>query len=284
MRLVSEEIAHEVKEEKRVADDIPARQAPRLLREAKCPFQAEPLNVARRPFELAGDNIQAPAYTDRNWNIHWPNVILNKKLLKRSAKRDEEDGRLILLYFREDLAEDFGIRLKALWWAADSSHPQPGKPFCQNRSRPFGRTRISSQEKHLQGQTRRTSAEIGYQVHTWNPGGLSPAEPFASNHNRNAVRADVIRAPDAVSKILSLLGQHIKLSVRCDHMLRHIAKRMPDQALRQLLRGQQGDFDWPNGDHAKQRIWPHPLYQFDSASRRIPANRFNPRLGNKFCT
>src|SRR5258708_1643591 len=87
MRLVSEEIAHEVKEEKCVADDIPARQAPWLLGEAKSQFQAEPLNVARRPLELARDNIQAAAYTDCNRDIHWPNMILNKELLKRSPKR-----------------------------------------------------------------------------------------------------------------------------------------------------------------------------------------------------
>src|SRR5882757_32426 len=143
MRLVSEEIAHEVKEKKRVADDISARQAPRFLREAKSPFQAEPLNVARRPLELAGDNIQAPAYTDCNRNIHWPNMILNKKLLKWSTQRNEKDGSLTLLYFREDIAEHFGIRLKALWRAADSSYPQPGKTLRQNRSRPFGGARIS---------------------------------------------------------------------------------------------------------------------------------------------
>jgi hypothetical protein len=38
MSLVSEEIAHQVKEEKCIADDIAARETARLLREAKSPL------------------------------------------------------------------------------------------------------------------------------------------------------------------------------------------------------------------------------------------------------
>ncbi|MGB9416051.1 MAG: hypothetical protein WCB58_07010 [Acidobacteriaceae bacterium] len=151
MSLVSEEIAHQVKEEKCIADDIPARETARLLREAKSPFQAKPLNILRRPLELAGDDIQASTYTDGNRYIHWPNMVLNKKLLKGSAERYEKNGSSALLYFAEDVAKNFGIRLKSLWRAANASHSQSGKPFRQNCSRALSRARIASQEKHLQG-------------------------------------------------------------------------------------------------------------------------------------
>src|SRR5882757_792511 len=109
MSLVSEEIAHQVKEEKRIADDVAACQAARLLRKAESPLQTKPLNILRRALELTGNDFQTATDTDRNRNVHRPYMVLNEKLLKGSAQRNEKNGSLALLDLGENLVEHFRI-------------------------------------------------------------------------------------------------------------------------------------------------------------------------------